>query len=95
MNIRDLALKFEGAKSRFNRHTRSSLQITQTRDLCEVIADGCTRIVSCDGVMIVFDQIHKRVVVTGVNLKLRNWGTDGVVVSGRVQGIELSEVRNG
>jgi hypothetical protein len=43
--------------------------------------------------MVVFDQIHKRVTVTGANLKLRNWGTDGVIVSGKVQGIEFGEAK--
>jgi hypothetical protein len=91
MNIKELAQKYEHAKGRLERHSRSSLQITHTARECEVIADGCRRIVSCDSNLVVFEQMHKRVTVAGAALKLRNWGSDGVTVSGAVQSVEFSE----
>jgi hypothetical protein len=91
MNIKELAQKYERAKRRVNRHTRSSLQITQTSDITEIIADGCSRIVHCDGNIVTFEQLYNRVTISGSRLKLRNWGTDGVTVTGIVQSIEFSE----
>ena len=86
--IKQLAQKYETAKSRLDRYSRSSLQIT---DNCEIIADGCRKIVSCDENVVVIDQIRNRVTITGSGLKLRNWGTDGVVISGVVRGVEYGE----
>ena len=84
MNIKDLAYKYESVKQRLDRH--SSLRITDGR---EVIADGCRRVVSCDENAVIFMQTSHRVVVMGVGLRLRNWGVDGVVVSGEITSVEL------
>jgi len=84
INIKHLAQKYEMAKMRVNRH--SSLQITDNR---EIIADGCRKIVSCDDNVVIIEQTNIRVTVTGDGLKLRNWGTDGVTISGKIQSVEL------
>jgi hypothetical protein len=86
-----LALKYEKAKARLSRHSHSSLQITDNR---EIIADGCRKIVSCDDNVVVLDQLHNRVTITGNGLKLRNWGADGVMISGEIQAIEFEGKRH-
>jgi hypothetical protein len=86
MSIKKLAQKYENAKSRINRH--SSLQITDNR---EIIADGCTKIVGCDENVVVIDQSRSRVTITGAGLKLCNWGTDGVTITGSVKSVEFEE----
>jgi hypothetical protein len=93
MNIKDLATRFEGAKNRIIKH--STLQISHNADLCEIVADGCRRVVSCDSNIVIFEQPFNRTTITGHELKLRNWGVDGVVVSGRVMSVEFAEVKNG
>ncbi|MCL1904440.1 MAG: hypothetical protein FWF94_08495 [Oscillospiraceae bacterium] len=87
MNIKDLAKRYEKVKNHIDRH--SSLQITDNR---EIIADGCRRIVSCNEVLVVFEQPQIRVTVMGRELKLRNWGKDGVTVSGIINSLELNEL---
>ena len=84
--IKQLAQKYENAKGKLDRYSHSSLQIT---DNCEIIADGCRKIVSCDENVVVLDQIRNRVTITGSGLKLRNWGTDGVTVAGVIQSVEF------
>jgi hypothetical protein len=88
--IKQLAMKYEKAKLSINRHAGSSLQITDNR---EIIADGCHKIVSCDDNVVVIDQYKLRVTITGSGLKLRNWGVDGVIITGEVQSVEFDEVR--
>jgi hypothetical protein len=83
-NIKELANKYERAKSRLNRH--SSLQITDDR---EIIADGCLKIVSCSDNVVIIQQVRNRITITGDGMKLRNWGTDGVTVSGKIQSVEF------
>ena len=83
ITIKKLAQKYERAKSQLNRH--SSLQITDNR---EIIADGCLKIVNCDDNVVVIDQVSNRVTITGEELKLRNWGSDGVTIHGRINSIE-------
>ncbi|MCL2071789.1 MAG: YabP/YqfC family sporulation protein [Oscillospiraceae bacterium] len=87
MNIKKLALKYEHAKSHLNRH--SSLQIT---DNSEIIADGCRKIVSCDESAVIIDQSRCRITVTGNDLKLRNWGSDGVAITGEINSIEFTKL---
>ncbi|MCL1832685.1 MAG: YabP/YqfC family sporulation protein [Oscillospiraceae bacterium] len=91
LTIKELAMGYEKQKNRLSQ--QSSLQITQTATECEVVADGCRRVVSCDGNIVVFEQVYNRVTITGDKLKLRNWGTNGVTVSGTVQGIEFGGVK--
>jgi hypothetical protein len=86
MSIKKLSQDYEAAKNRFRQH--SSLQVTDNR---EIIADGCRKIVSCDDNVVILEQPRNRVTITGSGLKLRNWGGDGVTVSGVVQAIEFSE----
>ncbi|MCL2755020.1 MAG: hypothetical protein FWD35_04815 [Oscillospiraceae bacterium] len=90
MRAKDLAQKYEELKNKTSRV--SSLQITHKEELCEVIAEGCRRVHSCDSVMVVFENAAgRRVAITGSGLQLRNWGTDGVVVSGSVQAVEFAQ----
>ncbi|MCL1882124.1 MAG: hypothetical protein FWF76_08120 [Oscillospiraceae bacterium] len=93
MNIKKLAKKYELIKDRINSY--SGLQITQTYDKSEIIADGCRRIVSCDENIVIFEQLHKRIIVTGQSLKLRNWGVNGVAVVGLVQSVEFVVLNKG
>ncbi|MCL2037143.1 MAG: YabP/YqfC family sporulation protein [Oscillospiraceae bacterium] len=86
MNIKQLAQKYEKAKHGLMKH--SSLQITDNR---EVIADGCRKIISCDDNIVIIDGAQARVTITGDSLKLRNWGTDGVTISGKVKSVEFDE----
>ena len=86
-NIKQLAQKYDDAKSRFNQRFGSSLQIIDNR---EIVADGCRKIVSCDENVVIIDQVHNRVTITGGMLRLRNWGTDGVTVSGEIQSVEFA-----
>jgi hypothetical protein len=88
-SIKELAFSFEQQKNRLAK--QSALQITQTAELCEVIADGCRRVIECHENLVTFEQVHKRVTVTGHGLKLRNWGVDGVTVSGAVESVEFSD----
>ena len=94
MNIKKLAQKFEATKNRVC--TTSSLQITHDGQYCEVIAEGCRRVLTCDEVMVVFENAAgKRVCITGVGLKLRNWGSTlggGVVISGDVKSVEIGGI---
>ena len=87
MSIKKLAQKYERAKSKLNRH--SSLQIF---DNTQVVADGCRRIVSCDENIAVIDLACNRVTIMGDSLKLRNWGSDGVTVSGVIKSIEFGGI---
>jgi hypothetical protein len=84
MNIKELAHKYENMKNRMQKH--STLQIT---DNCEIIADGCRKIVSCDENIVIIDLALNRATITGESLKLRNWGTDGVTISGAVKSVEF------
>ncbi|MCL2633344.1 MAG: YabP/YqfC family sporulation protein [Oscillospiraceae bacterium] len=89
-SIKDLAFKYERVKSRLRRH--SSLQITDNR---EVIIDGCVKVVNCDESVIIIDTVSTRLTIGGAGLKLRNWGSDGVIVSGIIKSIELGEKQHG
>ena len=84
-NIKKLALKYERVKSRVSR--RSTMQITDNR---EIVVDGCKKIVGCDENIVVIDLTCNRVTIMGDSLRLRNWGSDGVVITGTVQSIEFS-----
>ena len=90
MNIKNLALKYEKARNRLD--SRSSLQITENR---EIIADGCRKIVNCDESVVIFDSEKNRVTITGENLKLRNWGRDGVTISGVITTVEFDLLKGG
>jgi len=85
-DIRELAQGYENAKKRFRRH--STLQITDNK---EIIADGCEKIINCDDNVIVIEQTSNRLTITGSDLKLRNWGVDGVTIFGRINSIEFEE----
>ena len=89
-NIKDLALKFEKAKTVTKRH--SSLQIT---DNLEIIADGCLKIINCDENIIVILLFKNRLTVSGTDLKMRNWGTDGVMINGFINSVEFEETKPG
>jgi hypothetical protein len=89
ITVRKLAQDYEKIKSNFNKH--SSLQIT---DNCEIVAEGCRRVVTSDENIVVLEQARNRVTVTGAGLKLRNWGGDGVVISGVIRSVELEESDN-
>ena len=86
MNIKQLALKYEEAKKRLDKYSSSSLQITDNR---EIIADGCKKIVNCNESLVVIEQRHNRITVTGDGLKLRNWGSNGVIVTGVIASVEF------
>jgi hypothetical protein len=97
MNVKKLAQKYEQAKCRLN--PNAALQITHcgtNPKMCEVIADGCRKVLTCDDVMVVFENVAgRRVSVTGTALRLRNWGADGVVISGDVLSVEFGAEHGG
>jgi len=86
--IKEIANKLEQVKSKVRRH--SALQITDNR---EIIADGCLKIVACDESIIEVILINNRLIINGTGLKMRNWGTDGVTISGVIRGIEFDEYK--
>jgi hypothetical protein len=88
--IKDLSQKYEKAKGRISRQLGSSLRITDNR---EIIADGCRRIISCDECVVIIDQARNRVTITGGGLKLRNWGSDGVTISGIINSVEFTDTQ--
>ena len=86
ISVKELALGYERQKERLMKH--SALQITGNREL---IADGCRKIINCDENIIVIALSDYRLTITGSGLKLRNWGTDGVTVAGKMQTVEWGE----
>jgi len=85
-SIKELAQGYERIKTRLRQH--SSLQITDNR---EIIADGCSKIVTCDDNVVIIEQIRSRVTITGSGLKMRNWGTDGVTITGEISSVEFTK----
>jgi len=84
MSIKDLAEKFERLKNRARRY--SSLQIT---DNCEIVAEGCLKIINCDENVVTLTLLRNTLTVAGKGLKMKSWGGDGVIIRGEVVSLEF------
>lgn len=85
MKINDLATRYEEFKRKRRKH--SEIQIT---DDCEVIINGCERIISYDENYIKIELSGCVVSIFGNALSMSNFSRDGVKIKGALSSVEFS-----
>ena len=86
MDINKIAQKFENIKSSAYKH--SYLQIT---DNSEIVIDRCNGVTTYDENVIKLLLINNSLNIIGVDLKMRNFSTDGVIISGKIHSITFGQ----
>jgi len=84
MDINKLAGKFDELKSGFYKH--SYIQMT---DAHEIIVDRCEKITAYDENIIKLKLVNNNLLITGADMKMRNFSNDGVIISGKIHSIEF------
>ena len=85
MNINELALRYEKFKRTRRKH--SEIQIT---DDCEILINGCEKVVSYDENYIKIELSGCVVSVFGNRLSMNNFARDGVKITGMLSSVEFS-----
>jgi len=83
MNINKIAGKYDDFKSGFYKH--SYIQIT---DNSEVIIDRCNGVLAYDENLIRLSLVNNSLIIIGTELKMKNFSTDGVIISGKIHSLE-------
>lgn len=84
MNWNELANRYENWKTKRKKH--STLQMT---DNTELIIECCKGIVSYDDTIIRIRLASHILTIIGDNLLMRNFSSDGVMISGRIKSMEF------
>jgi len=84
MDINKIAGKFDKLKAGFHKH--SYIQMT---DNIELLIDRCLNIMTYDENIIKLGLINNSLTVTGQGMKMRNFSSDGVIISGKIHTVEF------
>lgn len=87
MNVNKFALKYERVKNRMKLH--SHIQIS---DNCEMTIECCKEVLSYDENQIKLLLAKNTISIVGLDMKMRNFTVDGVVITGRIQSITFDEI---
>jgi len=85
-NINKIAGKLDKLKSDFYKH--SYIQIT---DNSEIIIDRCDKIIAYDEDIIKLMLVGNSLNIVGTGMEMRNFSTDGVIISGKIHSLEFGE----
>jgi sporulation protein YqfC len=84
MDINKIAEKFDKLKTGVYKH--SYIQMT---DNIEIVIDRCKRIMTYDENIIKLSLVNNSLTITGAGMKMRNFSIEGVIISGKIHGIEF------
>ena len=84
MDINKIAGKFDRLKAGFYKH--SYIQMT---DNTEIIIDRCQNIMTYDENIIKLGLVNNSLTITGAGMRMRNFSTDGVMISGKIHAVEF------
>lgn len=87
MNINKLAGKYENLKKSIQRH--SNLLICDNR---EITVENCREITSYDENSIELKLAKNIVKVVGLDMKMRNFTSEGVIITGKIQSITFEDI---
>ena len=86
MDINKIAQKFDDFKSSVYKH--SYLQMT---DNSEIVIDRCNGVLTYDENIIILKLINNKLNIVGANMKMQNFSTEGVIISGKIHSLEFGE----
>ncbi len=87
MNVINLARQYENLKKSINKHT--DIQLTDNR---EMIIDNCMGMISYDENFIKLRLGSNVVSIVGLDLKLKNYGKTGIIISGSIKSINFEDM---
>lgn len=86
MDINKIAQKFDDLKSSVYKH--SYLQMT---DNFEIVIDRCNGVLTYDENIIILKLINNKLNIIGADMKMQNFSTEGVIISGKIHSLEFGE----